>query len=315
MQRKLQEAIVKTLIYSDIFDYPLTGGELVDYLIEYKLSQDEKSALFSFGGALSDSLFEWNSGFFHLHDRGETIVRRRERQRSAESKLEKAKGLSWVFKFFPWIRLVAITGAVAAGNPGADSDIDLLVVADGRRIWLSRFLVLGFLQALNQRVNVGKGKLKDRFCVNIFLPTENLTYPNQDLFAANELARMRVIFDRGNYYQKLIEVNQWVERWLPNWEGNAKLKFLPAQAGKVENFLDHLKSVIGNSLVIPASSLILDRLEEWLKNWQIGRIQKNFPRAQDLSPLQLLIFQPNDVKEKILMEYQRRLKSLAPIAD
>jgi len=282
-----QKAVFNTLVYSDIFDYPLTPEGTFLYLIGDKPygRQEINDAL---EGLKQLGIIWEKGGLFFLRDREYICDFRVKRQKWSEEKSIKVKKLVWLFRLIPWVQMVAVTGAVAAGNAEEISDIDLMIIADSRRVWLARFLILGFLKTLGLRVDLQKKIFKDRFCVNLFIAGDKLEYPQKNLYTANEIARIRPIFERGEFYQKFLMANQWILRFLPN------LSLSPSQK---------------DDQPVPLSGMgLVDFFEKITRSWQIKRIRGNFPLAVNIDDKDLLSFQPNDCSQRILDEFQKREK-------
>lgn len=73
----------------------------------------------------------------------------------------------------PFVRMVALTGSVAAGSATQRSDIDFLVITKPGRIYLTRAIVVLFVMLAGQ-YRTSK-KVAGRICLNWFLP-DNLAF-------------------------------------------------------------------------------------------------------------------------------------------
>lgn len=67
------------------------------------------------------------------------------------------KYLKWV-AWIPGLRMVAICNSLSMYASDLDSDIDLFVVSDPRRMWLTRILMTGIFQILGVRRHGNKVK-------------------------------------------------------------------------------------------------------------------------------------------------------------
>ena len=68
----------------------------------------------------------------------------------------------------PYTRAIFLAGSTAVGNPKPESDIDLIIISEEKRVWLNRLfleLVTFIFGKEDQRKN------KNRFCFNIFYLT------------------------------------------------------------------------------------------------------------------------------------------------
>lgn len=128
----LHDAVLLTLCYREIFEFPLTRQELHRYLI--LASADES--------ALDRSLTELEGRHVTLMEDyvlpvgGESMLELREARRRASAHcwrwaLRYARWLRWV----PFVRMVGVTGSVAVHNAEDTADIDLFCVTAPQRIW------------------------------------------------------------------------------------------------------------------------------------------------------------------------------------
>jgi len=278
-------AIFKTLHYFDIFDYPLKVEEVHKYLVE-RLSVDALEKELTQMSA-DVKLISAGSGFYCLPGREEIIELRKKREGWSQPKLQKAKRIAGVLKFIPWIKLIGVTGALALENSDEGDDIDLVIITSPRRLWLTRGLVVTFLLLTGQyrRAN----KIKDRICPNLMLSEEALEFPDHDLFTAHEIVQMKPVFERENTYQKFLQANQWVEEFLPNAIESAKCKVQSAK------FSSKLKT--GNTL--------LNSLETLAYRLQLKVMESK--RTVEVTTPNVIRFHPEDIRQKVLDEYQKRV--------
>ena len=195
----INKAIHKTLVYADIFDYPLTRSELHRFLISTKPTK------------LSNLP---NKPYFYLSSRNYLVTLRRSRHHFSQLKYQKLNRHLWLFKLIPWIKLVAVSGALAMNNSTATDDIDLLVVTSKNRLWLTRALIYFFPS--RRRFNQSES---NSFCFNLWLDSSSLALPklSRNLYTAHELAQLKPILNKNQTYQKLINANLWLKTFLPNW--------------------------------------------------------------------------------------------------
>lgn len=218
---QIQKVILQTLVYADIFDYPLRGEEIWRYLISAKN--------FSFS-ALQKELntpkipVDSEGQYYFLKGRGDIVRIRNKRLKDSVKKLKIAQRVACWLKLIPTIKMVVITGALAMNNADEDEDIDLLIVAAKDRLWLTRMLTVILVEIVACRRHPGDppvgGQVRDKICLNMFLDEAHLSVPleEQNLFIAHEVSQVRLLWDRQGSYQKFISQNLWLKKYLPNWK-------------------------------------------------------------------------------------------------
>src|SRR3989344_5661676 len=146
----MTRAILKTLAYFDIFDYPLTLVEVWKWLY---LEENRKVSLNEVEEGLkqlSDKVGT-KEGFWFLKGRPEIIKTRLERYSIAEEKFKKLISQARILRQAPWIKLIAVCNRLAYSNTDEKGDIDLFIITAKNRLWLTRLLVVGYLKIINLR--------------------------------------------------------------------------------------------------------------------------------------------------------------------
>lgn len=317
MKNKLTQAILRTLIYSDIFDFPLRISEIHRYLIGFSCSEEELSKLLYTNNANATEytrmgINQWQ-GYFYLGDKKEMVAQRIKKEKIAKDKLEKAKKLTAILKIIPWIKMVTVTGRVAALNCEEKDDIDLMIVTETNRLWLSRACEWFLLSLLGcRRKPYQTENLKDKLCPNLYISEENPEFPHQDLFTANELARVKVIWERNYTYQKLVETNEWAYKFLPNWwdfvsketEDKGQRTDLENRRPKTEAKRKSASRFLFSRIRFSLSAFGL--LECMACFLQLKYMQKH--QTTEVVKEGLLMFHPRDMREKVLGEFNHRLQ-------
>lgn len=216
----MKKAILRTLAYADVFDYPLTSEELYRFLIA-----DEGLSFSSFKQAFSriianEKRIDTNEKYFFLRNRKKIVPIRKKREKESQKKLAIAKRVARWLRLIPMIKMVVVTGALAMKNSQKEDDIDLLIVTTKDRLWLTRLLTILLIEIVAQRRRPGDKEFADKICLNMFLDENHLAVPEkeQDLFSAHEVCQMKVLWEKGGIYKKFLKENQWAKRFLPNWK-------------------------------------------------------------------------------------------------
>lgn len=291
MAISLARAAQATLLYADIFDYPLKLTEIRKYLVYKKCPETDIKKL---ERVLENSpLVERSGQFYFITGKKKSLEKRIARNRYSLHKLRQAQSLAGRIGRIPFIRMIAVTGAVAAGNAETNDDIDLLLITESNRLWLVRFLCVLYLRIVGKYRKPGESEVNDKFCLNMYLDEDNLTLPKneQDLYSARELVQLLPVYGKDFTYEKLLTANLWLKNYLPNginWETfNKQRKERPGSGVK------------------PGFNL-LSSLDAYL-----GSLQKNYMRKRQTREVVregYLRFHPVDQRVKIMAAYRKRLK-------
>lgn len=287
----MEKAILKTLIYSDLFDYPLKAYEIHKWLI------GEKVALVDLDKTLrmliAKKKIKAKHGLYFLKGRDVIFSRRIKNLAHSRKLLKKASFVSGLLKIIPWIRLLGVSGGLALDNASKSDDIDLFIITSRSRLWLTRLLVGLTLEALGLRRKYSDKRQDSsgKFCVNMLITEDRLVQSDQDIFIAHEILQLKVLFARGGTYQKFLDDNAWVFEYLPNWIGHLDPQSL--KPGR--------KKLFFQKLVNP----LLGKIEDIVKSWQL-KIMKPIKGAEIIEDDRLL-FHPNNTHFEVLKQYSRRV--------
>ncbi len=204
----MESAILRTVLYADIFDFPLTVDEIYLYLIGREAESVREVECLLASSARLQALLCQQQGYVVLRSRPELIARRLERQAYAAPLLQMAQHYGHWLAQIPFVRMVAITGAVAMNNPSHPADdIDYMLIVQPGRVWLTRALAIALVRLARLR--------GVELCPNYVLAADKLPQTRTDLYVAHELAQMRPVFGY-THYRNLLEANDWAWALLPN---------------------------------------------------------------------------------------------------
>ena len=258
----LPRAVLATLAYADLFDHPLTAAEVHRHLVAAPATLEEVTEALHRAPRLVRRATP-SGAFFTLAGREAIVEVRRRREACAARLWPRARRWGRVFGALPFVRMVAVTGALAvdAVEPGAD--IDYLVVASPGRVWLCRALVTALARAARSA-----GTL---LCPNYVLSERALALAERTLYTAHELVQM-VPLAGPETWERMREANPWVATFLPNTGG---VRPTAVTARPVGGTLARL----GEAALRGRPG---DRLEAGLARWQASHLQQKITRG-DLS--------------------------------
>ncbi|MBU0572628.1 hypothetical protein KKE18_02985 [Patescibacteria group bacterium] len=205
----LGEKEISSLIYHDIFDYPLTPLELINWTAGEKI----------YFKNLENVKISTKNGFLFLSGKEGSTLKRLMRERISKRKIEKAKKAAKILSFLPTIKMIAITGALAMKNVNEESDIDFLVITKKGSLWTTRLLAMALLKIFGvPRRRYGDKRTKDKLCLNIWLDESDLVWSNnsRDIFTSHEISQIIPLINKDQAYERFLSKNIWITDYWPN---------------------------------------------------------------------------------------------------
>jgi len=248
---------VHTLAYADVFDYPLTADEIHRYLIDAQASRGTIRGLLGDNQFIASGALSRVGRYFTLPGHEAIVETRRARTQAAAPYWRKAIHYGRVIGNLPFVRMVAVTGALAMDNL-TDDDIDYLIITERNRLWLCRALVVGVVRAAAVR--------GVELCPNYFLTENVLELEERNLFTAHELAQMVPLAGMATY-QRLRDLNRWSDTYLPN-AGGPPRRIAPSEPG-------HLRT---RRLV---EGTLRTRLGSPFEQWEMRRKMRKLEQRSD----------------------------------
>jgi hypothetical protein len=209
----ISASILSTVAYADIFDYPLTTTQIHRYLAGQTASKAEIATALADDRQVGCALSK-KASFYTLRGREHLVDLRLRRAEVATRLWPRALRYGRAIAALPFVRMVAVTGALTMDNVEPDDDLDYLIITEPGRLWLARALVIGL---------VGKWAARhgDEICPNYLLSEKALVFEEHNLYTAHELAQM-IPLSGQPLYQRMCRFNPWMARFLPNAQGPPK---------------------------------------------------------------------------------------------
>jgi hypothetical protein len=286
----IEQAILQTVAYADVFDYPLNADEIQRYLIGIAANRAMVRSALRSSAWLGDELAR-SGKYFTLAGREVIVEVRRERAATASTYWRGAVRYGHRIGGLPFVRMVAVTGALAMDNI-ADDDIDFFIVTEPGRLWLSRALVVGLVKLAATRGLV--------LCPNYILSEQALVLTECNLFTAHEVTQMVPLHGAATY-QRLRELNRWTDQYLPN-AGSAPHRFAAVDAPPRRS-----RGVLEGVLRTP----VFAPLERWEMSRKMRKLGERGTRHAEAA------FGPDwckghfgDHRQLTLSRYEQRLQAL-----
>jgi predicted nucleotidyltransferase len=202
---KLKTSQLVSLIYHDLFDYPLTQEEL-------DLWKPGKDLRFT----NKDLRIKTKENFYFVDGRQKIVGLREERKKIFNEKMLIAKRAAQVLAKIPSIQMIGVTGSLAMGNASKESDVDFLIITNRNSLWISRalaFLILKINSIKVRRANVDDES--DKICMNMWMDELDLRFEVENIFNAHEIIQIIPIADKKACHLKLLEENRWARNFWP----------------------------------------------------------------------------------------------------
>lgn len=208
---RVAAAALEAIAYGDVFGWPLTAAEVHRFLPLPAGPLEVESALVSLR---TDGWVCSIDRYFILPGQNHCVEERRRRGVISARLWPKAIRYVRYLSRLPWVRLVAVSGSLAVHAADDDADIDLFMVTDDGRLWLTRALTIGVAKLAARATR----RQAIWLCPNYLLGSTALEMTDRDLFTAHELAQL-VPLCGPDVYRALLAQNEWYRQFLPNHPG------------------------------------------------------------------------------------------------
>jgi len=287
---QLQKNILKTLIYYDLFDYPLTIEEIQKYLFqtEHGGQEEIKKALAKI------ETIEEKDDYCFLAGRQEIVAIRQGRAKNAKEKWQILDKHLPKIIHIPFLRGLLASGSLALNNTDKDSDLDIFVIAAKNKIWTCRFFLMLKLKQLNI-LRHGQDT-KNKICPNHFITEDHLTLGPRNIYTARLYSHLVPLLGSSIFFQ-VQRNNLWISHLIPAY---------PFGISNNDPIMERKQT---------ASEKLLGYNIGWLleKIFKFIQLTKIWSNPTHNSPYVIvsdkeLAFHPKPQEPKILRQYQEQLE-------
>ncbi len=200
--------LIRTLLYFDIFSYPLSEEELLSYcgFVAKESGQLARQAL---QDLVKDGLICKKDGFYCLAGKAELVGRRLSGNKRAKERLITARRYARLIASFPFVEAVMLSGSIAKGYMGRNDDIDYFIITRPGRLWIARSLLVLFKKLF-------LGNSHRNFCINYFVDSQSLHIREQNRFTATEIAFLVPVYNE-RMYRQMLGANAWIKTYYPTF--------------------------------------------------------------------------------------------------
>ena len=229
---ELTTSAIRTLLYFDIFNHPLSESEIRN-LIQFDLKNEiELSEVLN---ELTDAQrIYFHDGYYSISASAFNVKRRLAGEKVAKTMVSRMKKFSSIIASFPFVKAVTISGSLSKNFMDKNSDIDYFIVTARNRLWLARTLLVLYkkLFLLNSKKN---------FCVNYFVSEDHLAIPDKNIFTATEVCFLIPVY-KYDVYLNFMNNNIWSKTFYPNFPLRSEFYIVSEKFPRLKVFFEKLFS-------------------------------------------------------------------------
>lgn len=202
----VKQDILATLSYFDIFDYPLTQTEIIQFL---KTDYRHEEFIEDLQNLVMENWIYKLDEFYSLRENYSLVHRRREGNVRAKNMLKTAEKIAGFLSTFPFVKGVAVSGSLSKNFADENSDIDFFIITEKNKLWIARTFMHCF-----KKIAILLKK-EDLFCMNYYIDEEMLQIKEKNIYTAIEIATLLPL--RGiEVFKAFFKKNDWNKKFLPN---------------------------------------------------------------------------------------------------
>ena len=289
----LEEHVLKTLLYFDIFSYPLKASEILKFLGGRQTCQQEVVKCLN-GLAEKQHVYRFGD-LYSLHPDEENIRRRIKGNAEAEKWMEVAVRKARFIGSFPFVRAVMASGSLSKGYMDEKSDLDFFIVTAPGCLWIARTTLVIYKRLFLRNCH-------KEFCVNYFVDTKHLEIEEKNLFTATELVTLVPLYNQSAY-QAVINSNPWVKAFFPNLKAQASDSILRKEP--------HLLQKLSEILLLPVAPW----LDHWFLRVSLSRWKRLYGKSYTKADFEIAFKSkkhvsknhPNHFQKRVLEQYECKL--------
>ncbi|HEX4912658.1 MAG TPA: hypothetical protein VFV51_01820 [Vicinamibacterales bacterium] len=247
--RAQELAVLRSVTYAAMFDYPLTLEQLHASLIEVRADAGTVASWWR-NSELLQAAIDHQDGWYFPSGRGDLIRTRARREAVSRRLLDRDRAILSFVGAMPFVRMVALSGSLAHLNAEQSADLDLFVITAPRHVWSVTVTLLVIARLCGWR---------KRLCLNYVISESALQVEPADLFSANQIIHLRPLTG-GALFSRFVAANTFVGRCYPNFTP-------PVADGERASLSQRLLERLLSIGIAPA----LERAARVLYGWHLNR--------------------------------------------
>jgi glycosyltransferase involved in cell wall biosynthesis len=288
----IREAILRALIFSDLFEYPMSLEEIHRGLAGLSVSAETLHEVIS--REPSNREIQFRDGYYFLAGRDELVALRMNKKQKTRELLERNRRELGLICSFPFVQAVALSGTTAFENVNGNDDIDLFILVEGCRTWTTYLLLALCMKVLRKRTTM---------CFNYLEGHVNQSVPQRNFFVAHQIVHLKPISGNGAF-ERYWRANKWILKYFPQAKPKQHLQSIPLNSkdSKLSRLIERL-----------LSRPVFNRLENLIYRSYARRIHRltsnNSNSKVRIDPRRIQLF-TNDHQGGIMKVYHERLKNI-----
>lgn len=308
-EKDIQKAIIETISYFSLFEFPLQLSELSRFLLRYSLSASEMLKIVKETPGIV-----LENDYVIFSDQHSLIQKREIFQQQNEKLWKKIRFFVPFLRFFPFVRSVCICNHIPYGIVKEKSDIDLFIITESKHMFVARFFTTLFLHILKVRRH--GTYIKERFCLSFYATSQGLNlsqieHPKQDIYLAYWLFGLYPVFGFSHYEKCMHENKDWIsfyfhDQTIQNMIASRKKTSRYEESSWIQKFQEFLWK-----------TSLFQIVEKYIRKYQLRHIQENYNALEHKEGTvisdDMLKFHDRDFREKYYEMWQKKVSEKVDI--
>lgn len=315
----LRNSILATLVYYEIFDYPLTLLEVYKYLVNpgriYRITEglggiELNEVSRELDKLVNSGIIGQKNGFYFLGDKDGLYDLRMKRDKLSAQKWKKFLKMALFLALAPYLRGVFVSGSMALGNTDEKSDFDVLIIAKSGRLYTCRLFLWFISSLMGTRRKKHEKVAPDKLCFNHYIADSNLYIPHESIFNAQTYINLKPAMIKPGLVDEFYSANLWLNNYVYNFRPQKEFTRRSVEPNAFLIIFARLGEFILNSF-------FGNQLESFSKKYQQKRIN-NDPKTHQAGGRVIftdneLEFHPGSFEKVVIAKYREGLKRLGVI--
>lgn len=257
MEAILQNAVLKTLSYFHVFEYPLSKKEIWKFLpVKCDIGSLQEVLAYLVDAQIIFSI----DNYYCLYNEPYLINRRKDGNHLGKIKLKKAMIIARFLGSFPFVEAVCISGSLSKDFALPNSDLDYFIITAPNRLWTARNFMHLF-RKLTFLVNA-----QNLFCMNYYISLYNPAISLKNMFTAIELSTLKAAWVHSGMKELVLTNEDWVLHHLPNINLSNSIPKHKNKKWVFTRFFEWLINKLGGDKI--ESIFYKNTMKRWAKKWR-----------------------------------------------